>query len=86
MIIHISGWSTSLTDLEICTLALCATIIIALNNKHATSARRFLLSRIVAYSEIHCHTHMVNQISPFEYCRAAHVIRCLFATNGPVAH
>ena len=28
MIIHISGWSTSLTDLEICTLALCATIIV----------------------------------------------------------
>jgi len=28
MTIHISGWSTSLTDLEICTLALCATIIV----------------------------------------------------------
>ena len=28
MIIQISGWSTSLTDLEICTLALCATIIV----------------------------------------------------------
>jgi hypothetical protein len=26
--IQISGWSTSLTDLEICTLALCATIIV----------------------------------------------------------
>ena len=26
MTIQISGWSTSLTDLEICTLALCATI------------------------------------------------------------
>ena len=25
---HISGWFTSLTDLEICTLALCATIIV----------------------------------------------------------
>jgi hypothetical protein len=25
---QISGWSTSLTDLEICTLALCATIIV----------------------------------------------------------
>ena len=28
MTIQISGWSTSLTDLEICTLALCATIIV----------------------------------------------------------
>jgi hypothetical protein len=28
MIIHISGWSTSLTDLEICALALCATMIV----------------------------------------------------------
>jgi hypothetical protein len=28
MTIHISGWSTSLTDLEICTLALCAIIIV----------------------------------------------------------
>jgi hypothetical protein len=26
---HISGWFTSLTDLEICTLALCATIIVS---------------------------------------------------------
>jgi hypothetical protein len=25
---HISGWFTSLTDIEICTLALCATIIV----------------------------------------------------------
>jgi hypothetical protein len=28
MTIHISGWFTSLTDLEICTLALCATITV----------------------------------------------------------
>ena len=28
MTIHISGWSTSHTDLEICTLALCATITV----------------------------------------------------------
>ena len=28
MTIHISGWSTSLTDLDICTQALCATIIV----------------------------------------------------------
>ena len=28
MTIHISGWPTSLTDLEICTLALCATITV----------------------------------------------------------
>jgi hypothetical protein len=28
MTLHISGWPTSLTDLEICTLALCATIIV----------------------------------------------------------
>ena len=28
MTIHISGWFISLTDLEICTLALCATITV----------------------------------------------------------
>jgi len=28
MTIQISGWSSSLTDLKICTLALCATIIV----------------------------------------------------------
>jgi hypothetical protein len=28
MAFHGSGWFTSLTDLEICTLALCATIIV----------------------------------------------------------
>jgi len=28
MTIQMSGWSTSLTDLEICALALCATIIV----------------------------------------------------------